>query len=259
MPPGRSVGPTDDVASPATGMLHDLVELLADRSSRVARPYIVGLTGSVAAGKTALADEFAAAFAERDTPLVATVVSTDGFLYPNSVLEPQGLIYHKGLPGTYDTRALVDFLRAVRAGEPMAVPVHSHDTYDIVAAGRVVEPGDVIIVEGLHLLGPHAALGEVAVNSLLDDCIYLDADREDLEAWFVERFMRMRGAAFGDPTSFYATFAALDTEAATAAARFVWSDINAVNLTEHIEPGRAQATIVVAKASDHSITAITVR
>ena len=117
----------------------------------------------------------------------------------------------------------------------------------------------MVVFEGLHLLGQHAADGAVAVGSLLDDCIYLDADRADLERWFVERFMRMRAAAFDDPTSFYAVFAALDDTAAIAVARAVWSDINAVNLAEFIEPGRALATIVVGKSSDHSIASIVTR
>lgn len=249
-PPGTLTELTD---------LTDLVELLAARSRSVAGPYVVGITGSVAAGKTALADGLAAAFAARTTPLAANVVSTDGFLYPNAVLDPRGLTFHKGFPDTYDTEALIEFLRAVRSGKPTVVPVHSHDTYDIIPAGRVVEAGDIVIVEGLHLLGRHAALDGIAVSSLLDDCIYLDADRGDLERWFVDRFMRMRAAAVEDPTSFYATFAAMDEAAANAAARLVWSDINAVNLDEHIEPARALATIIVAKASDHSIASITTR
>lgn len=239
--------------------IDELVTLIAQRARSHAAPYVIGLTGSVAAGKTMLANSLAAELAALDEPLSTTVVSTDGFLYSNAVLEPQGLVYHKGFPATYDTARLVSFLRDIRRGAAITVPVHSHETYDIVDDGRVVEPADVVIVEGLHLLGAHATLGDLAVGSLLDDCIYLDADRADLERWFTERFMRLRAAAVDDPTSFYATFAAMDDDAALASAAFVWNEINAVNLDQNIEPGRESATIVLTKGSDHSISSITVR
>jgi type I pantothenate kinase len=231
---------------PAYGGVTGLAELCArlEARRRGRAPYVVGITGAVAAGKSTLAAELAAALA----PATAVeIVCTDGFLYDNATLAARNLLNRKGFPETYDTEGLRAALAAIRAG-PATFPGYSHTIYDIdPALSRRLDPTGVLIVEGLGLQAGAAALG-------LDVLVYLDADEADLEAWFSERFVRLWREAEHDPSSFYARFRGMnEAETRKFAAEVVWRGINLPNLREHICKARDVADIVVRKGRDHAI------
>ncbi|MGH6996731.1 MAG: type I pantothenate kinase, partial [Phenylobacterium sp.] len=200
-----------------------------------AGPFIVGVTGSVAVGKStfaqALADHLAAAGAAR-----VEIACTDGFLHPNAVLEARGLLGAKGAPDTYDHDALRAALTAIRSG-PAQFPAYSHVVYDIdPALTRRLDPPDVLVIEGLTLRHP-----DTGPAGLLDALIYLDAAEADLERWYVARFLELWAAAEHDPASFYARFRHMTREQTDGLARMVWRDVNLKNLHDHIIHARARA------------------
>lgn len=214
------------------------------------RPLLVGLTGSVAVGKTWLANAIADALPAATR--VATI-STDGFLHPNAMLEARGLVLRKGFPESYDADAMLTTLAALRHGAA-AVPVHSHVTYDIdPTLTRQVDAADIIIVEGLGLSGfPDGR----SARASLDLLIYLDAETADIEAWYVARFLELWRAGADDPTSFYHRFAQLPEAEVEMLARSTWDRINLPNLTGHIVHARETADILLHKAADHRLLLI---
>jgi type I pantothenate kinase len=206
--------------------------------------FIVGITGSVASGKSTLARALA-------PELGAELAATDGFLLPNAVLDARGLTARKGFPESYDLAQLARTLTAARAG-PASFPTYSHVTYDVdPAAARVVDRPNVLLVEGLAL-----GLDRPPAPGLIDCLIYLDAEEALLEAWFVARFMAFWVAAEHDPSSFYARFRGLDRAGAESLAHAVWSGINLPNLRAHIAPVRAHADLIAVKRADHAIVDI---
>jgi len=211
-------------------------------------PYVVAITGSVAAGKSVFAGELAADLAGQADRPVVEIVCTDGFLMDNAALEARGLTQRKGFPESYDATAMRAALTAIRVG-PTTFPAYSHITYDVdPALARTLEPPGVLIVEGLGLHADH--------GGLIDALIYLDADEADLEAWFTERLIGLWRAAEHDPASFYARFRHLDEAGARGFAKMVWEAINLPNLRDHIVQARALADIVIRKGPDHAIEAI---
>ena len=214
------------------------------RAERV--PFVVAITGSVAVGKSATAALLREQLAGGDDPLAVEIVSSDGFLFPNRVLDARGLSMRKGFPETYDRDAIVQFLADLKAGVPeIRVPLYSHEHYDVLDEHQVVATVDVdaVVVEGLHLVGYGAAV---------DVAVYVDAEEADIERWYVERFLaRCRS---GD--EFYRQFAGFSDDEAVAFARQVWDAINRVNLHQHILPTREWADVVVEKAADHSVRRI---
>ena len=234
-----------------------LAELVAERARACSRPYVLGIAGSVAVGKSTAA-RVLHALLTRDGLAVA-LVPTDGFLLPNAELEARGAMTRKGWPESYDRRALYAFVDAVRAGSTATAPVYSHLVYDVVpGAGVTVERPDVLIVEGLNVLQAGRARDdgsvEPAVGDLFDLSIYLDADPADIARWYVTRFLALRATAFADPSSYFRRFADLDDAGATRTGEQVWHEINEPNLREHIAPTRARASIVLHKGPDHRIT-----
>jgi len=222
--------------------------LAALRSGAAAR--IVGLTGSVAAGKTTLARNVADALSP---PLSVETVSTDGFLFPNAVLEPQGLLMRKGFPETYDRDGFANALVSIRQGAA-AFPAHSHDIYDIdPALTRTVKLPDLLILEGLGFQPPTRP---ERPNGEPDVLVYLDADEADLENWYVERFVGFWNAARTDPSSFYAQWLQMSEPELRAFAKTVWDGVNLPNLRDHILPLRDMADVVVRKDSTHAISIV---
>jgi type I pantothenate kinase len=214
--------------------------------------FVVGVTGSVASGKSALADQLA--------PILdpaTQVISADGFLFPNRILAARGLEARKGYPESFDLSALAAALNGLRRG-PVAIPAYSHVTYDVdPAAGRIVDRPVAVVVEGLALgLDRPVPPGQAG---LIDCLIYIDAAEADLEAWFVARFMKLWENAEADPSSFYARFRSLDRAGAEDLAGTVWREINLPNLRDHIAPLREHADLVVTKGPDHAVTALGVR
>lgn len=215
-------------------------------------PYVIGVTGSVSVGKSATAELLAQRIGGWPTEPTVRVVSTDAFLLPNRELDARGLSMQKGFPVSYDHDALESFLVGLRSGlAPLHIPVYSHVRYDIVdGAEDVVERADVVIVEGL-------GLGSVGVH--LDLLVYVDAEEPDIEQWFVDRFARLRTEHARDPDAFYRPFADMADAEVEDIARWTWREINAVNLHDHVLPGRDSADVVLHKDGGHRVVAVSLR
>jgi type I pantothenate kinase len=228
-------------------------------------PYVIGVAGSVAVGKSTFARILRALLARwPDHPRV-DLVTTDGFLLPNRILEDRGLMRRKGFPESYDVRRLLDFLVAVKSGQPrVSAPVYSHLAYDIVpGAAQVVDRPDIMILEGLNVLQTgdlHAARrASLFVSDFFDFSIYIDADAAHIEEWYVERFMTLRGTVFTDPASYFHRYAALADDDAVRTARGIWREINYLNLKDNIEPTRERADLIFQKDRDHLVQSVRLR
>ncbi|MFT4215167.1 MAG: type I pantothenate kinase [Microbacterium sp.] len=224
-------------------------------------PFVVGVAGSVAVGKSTIARLLRELMSRwPGTPRVE-LVTTDGFLYPNAELERRGLMDRKGFPESYDRRAMVRFLTDVKSGEPeVRAPFYSHVRYDIIPDAQVtVRRPDVVIVEGLNVLQPPPSPNDIAVSDLFDFSIYVDAEVEHIESWYVDRFLALRATAFTNPSSFFKAYAEItDAEAVSRALGF-WNDINLPNLRENVEPTKHRAQLVLRKAADHAVESVQLR
>ncbi|MGO2752119.1 MAG: type I pantothenate kinase [Pseudoclavibacter sp.] len=227
----------------------------------VTTPFVVGVAGSVAVGKSTIARLLRELMSRwPGTPRVE-LVTTDGFLYPNAELERRGLMDRKGFPESYDRRALLEFLTEVKSGATeVRAPFYSHMRYDIVPDARVVvRRPDVVIVEGLNVLQPPPAPNDVAVSDLFDFSIFVDADTSHIEKWYVDRFLALRQGAFANPSSYFNVFAHLTDAEARATAMGYWNDINMPNLVENVMPTRHRATLVLNKGADHNVESVLLR
>jgi type I pantothenate kinase len=225
-------------------------------------PYVIGVAGSVAVGKSTFARILQALLARwPDHPRV-DLVTTDGFLHPNQVLLERGLMQRKGFPESYDTRRLLAFLRDVKSGSPdVRAPVYSHVVYDIVPDEEiVVRRPDIVILEGLNVLQvggpPGVGAASEFVSDYFDFSIYLDADEDDIRAWYVERFLTLRKTVFQDPRSYFRHFADLSEDEAVATAEAIWEEINGRNLKENIAPTRERASLILRKEPDHRVSEV---
>ncbi|NND76350.1 MAG: type I pantothenate kinase [Ilumatobacter sp.] len=223
-------------------------------------PYVIGIAGSVAVGKSTFARILQALLARWPDHPKVDLLTTDGFLHPNRVLEARGIMNRKGFPESYDTRELLRVLREIKSGdEEVGAPVYSHVVYDIIDGEQiVVKQPDIVIVEGLNVLQTSAGFTEF-VSDYFDFSIYIDADEVDIEHWYVERFLALRESVFRDPDSFFRAYAALSDEEAVATARGIWREINGLNLRDNIAPTRGRASLVLHKNADHRVNSVRLR
>jgi type I pantothenate kinase len=224
-------------------------------------PFIIGLTGGVAVGKTAVARVLRGLLARgRGRPGVE-VLGTDAFLFSNRVLEARGLAARKGFPETYDQAALLDTLASVRAGEEVSVPVYSHQAYDVLPERRTISRPDVVIVEGLTVLqtGPTEAGDPSVVSDFLDVALYVDAAEEDAQAWFTERLLALRAAAGPESATILRWLSSLPEAEARDVAATTWSEVNLVNLRHNVAPTRARAQVLIHQDTAHRVDRVEVR
>ena len=238
-------------------------QFLGESTART--PFIIGVAGSVAVGKSTTARLLHDLMARwPETPDVQ-LVTTDGFLYPNAELERRGLMDRKGFPESYDRRKLLRFVSAVKAGSPeVSAPVYSHLVYDIVPdESVVVRQPDVLIVEGLNVLAPPRTRADgtagLSVSDFFDFSVYVDARTEDVRQWYLDRFQKLRTTAFADPESYFHRYADMSAHDAEEFALSVWDSINGPNLQQNIAPTRGRATAVLTKGSDHSVRRVLLR
>ena len=243
----------------ATQNLHKVsATFLGTMSPKV--PYVIGVAGSVAVGKSTFARILQALLARWPEHPKVDLITTDGFLFPNEVLEERGMMNRKGFPESYDTKQLLQFLRQLKAGHPeVTAPVYSHVVYNIVPDQHVsVRQPDILILEGLNVLQVGVDSNEF-VSDYFDFSIYVDADESNIQEWYIQRFHALRQTVFQDPQSFFRHFADLDDAEATEVARGIWSQINGLNLRENIEPTKTRASLVINKGPDHRVTDVALR
>jgi type I pantothenate kinase len=228
-------------------------------------PYIIGVAGSVAVGKSTTARVLKALLARWPNVPQVDLITTDGFLYPNAVLEREGLMEKKGFPESYDLPALLRFLTDIKAGRrPVRAPIYSHLVYDVMPNHWVeVDRPDILIVEGLNVLQagrpPKDGKAIPFVSDFFDFSIYLDADEDVLLSWYIERFLTLRGTAFSDPKSYFHRYAKLNDKEATEIATSIWSRINLENLRENILPTRRRADLILKKSASHQVEEVALR
>ena len=240
--------------------LHSVTsEFMGERAKRT--PFIIGVAGSVAVGKSTVARLLKEMLSRWPSTPRVELITTDGFLHPNAELERRNLMHRKGFPESYDRLALLKFVADIKSGvERVSAPVYSHLSYDIVPGAEViVESPDVVIVEGLNVLQPPVMGQEVALSDYFDFKIYVDADVANVTKWFLGRFEQLREGAFTNPKSYFHKYAEMPFEEALELAIEIWNTINLPNLIENIQPTRSRATLVLQKGSEHAVHSVLLR
>ena len=250
------------------GLYAATAEFLGSKEPKV--PYVIGVAGSVAVGKSTSSRILQALLRRWPNHPKVDLVTTDGFLLPNAVLEERDLMERKGFPESYDVRALLRFVLRVKSGErKVAHPLYSHNTYDILEGEeRIVDQPDILIVEGLNVLQTAGTVSDSVaeaprslrfLSDLFDFSVYVDADPDVIEQWYVDRFLTLRRTAFRDPSAYFHRYSQLSRDEAIATARGIWNRINKPNLMVNIEPTRDRATLILEKAADHAVRRIRLR
>jgi type I pantothenate kinase len=249
----------------AAERLHREQEGFLHRPQPPRTPFVIGLAGSVAVGKSTTARVLQQMLAHWPAHPNVVLVTTDGFLLPTAELQRRGLLERKGFPESYDRRALLGFVIAIKSGrEEITAPVYDHLTYDIVPGEHiVVRNPDIVIIEGLNVLQPARVREDgrsgLALSDFFDFSVYVDAATSDIRQWYVERFQRLRETAFRDPASYFTRYASLSPDEGVATAQSIWDSINGPNLAQNILPTRGRADLVLRKDRDHSVRYVRLR
>lgn len=228
-------------------------------------PYIIGIAGSVAVGKSTTARVLQALLTRWPEHRKVALVTTDGFLYPNKCLEERGIMNKKGFPQSYNLKKLINFVADIKSGQAeVKAPVYSHLVYDIVENEEIViDSPDILILEGLNVLQGAVnytqAHNRVFVSDYVDFSIYVDADLSLLHQWYVNRFLKFRAGAFSDPNSYFNHYSKLPEQEAISIANRLWRDINELNLVENILPTRERASLILTKGKDHKVDYVQLR
>jgi type I pantothenate kinase len=248
----------------ATQNLHRATELFVGAPTS-GIPYVIGVAGSVAVGKSTLSRILQALLSRWPGHPKVDLITTDGFLWPRTVLEARGIAQRKGFPESYDVRRLVQFMADIKAGlARVSAPVYSHLAYDIVPGEeQVVQQPDIVIVEGLNVLqtgsGRAGRRNALFVSDFFDFSIYVDANDDDIEQWYIERFLALRDTVFQNPSSYFHRYATLSRDEASETARRLWRTINLINLRQNILPTRERAHVILEKGRDHAVRRVRLR
>ncbi len=249
----------------SAGHLHRAQEEFLNQPQPPRTPFVIGLAGSVAVGKSTTARLLQHMLAHWPANPSVALVTTDGFLLPNAELRARGLLERKGFPESYDRRALLRFVMDIKSGkDEVEAPTYSHLVYDVVPEEKVVvRHPDIVIIEGLNVLQPGRVREDgrigLAISDFFDFSVYVDAATDDIRTWYVDRFLRLRETAFRDPASYFARYGSLSEEEAVAQANAIWDTVNGPNLKQNVQPTRGRATLVLRKAPDHSVRWVRLR
>src|SRR5512145_84214 len=243
----------------AAGALHQAQEEFLARPHPPRTPFVIGLAGSVAVGKSTTARVLQQMLAHWPAHPSVALVTTDGFLYPNAELERRGLLGRKGFPESYDRKALLRFVMDIKSGkDEVEAPIYSHLVYDVLPDEKVViQRPDIVIIEGLNVLQPARVREDgrtgLAISDFFDFSVYVDAATKDIRRWYTERFLRLRETAFRNPASYFSRYGDLTEQEAVQEAHRIWDPINGPNLKQNVQPTRSRATLVLRKDADHSV------